>query len=166
MSEQGNALAAPAPVLPEWHEPMADAIGQAHSTAASQVKKLEEDRAMLDHLRTEFTSLLAMGDNVTPEDVIKAAGALVGKGGDPMALASKLADMPQGGQAIAAWVKQNADSLTASERQVEQQLAVSRHGAGAAALHLLAMHHIASKFQPPAQGAPVAQNAESSNALN
>lgn len=143
--------------LPDGHEPLLASVKQAHSQAASQLGKLQEGKAMLGHLRTEFDSLMAMGDNVTPEDVIKAAGNLVGKGGDPMQLANKLADMPQGGQAIEAWIQQQATQLGQSEKMLDQQLALARHSAGNAALHLIAMHHIGEQFKQAGaqpQGAP------------
>lgn len=164
MAEDENALAAPAmDQIPEDHQPLASTIDKVHSAAAAQLGKLTEAKGMVEHIRAALQGLAAMGDNVTPEDVIKGAGSVVAKGGDPMAMASLLADMPQGGQALGAWVASHEQQLAANEQQLEQQLANARHGAGVAAMHLIAMHHIGNQFG----GAPApGQNAESSNALN
>lgn len=167
MSETGNPLAPASQqsALPSSHGKIADFISQAHSAASAQVQKLTEARSLADAIRSAMDGVVALGDNVTPEDVIKGAGSIVGKGGDPMQLASLLADMPQGGQALAAWVQQHDQVLGQQEKAIDQKLAVARHGAGTAALHLLAMNHIASKFGTPAAQAP-APNTETSNALN
>lgn len=179
MSEQGNVLApapsgAPAPqpqagTMPEAHSQLETSVQQAHSGAAAKVSKLKEALAQADNIRGELAGLSAMGDNVTAEDVIKGAGNLVGKGGDPMAMASLLADMPQGGQALSTWLGQHTQQLGANEQQIKQQLALAQHDAGSAALHVIAMHHIGEQFKaaqgqqaPPVgndlEGAPNASN--------
>lgn len=167
--DQDNPLAPmPQPVvqstLPFAHSPLEATMQKAHSAASAQVTKLTEARNIQDHMRTTIEGLAGMGDSVTPEDVIKGAGSIVSKGGDAMALAGLLADMPQGGQALSSWLAQNESKLQASEQQLNQQLALARHDAGSAALHLIAMQHIGERF---GAGVPASQpNVESTNALN
>lgn len=151
MSQEGNALAPPAPTLPEGHGQVAESLGAAHGQAAAQFAKLREAKAMVTHIRSALDGLASMGDSVGAEDVIKAAGGLVANGGDPVALAGLLADMPQGGQAIQAWVAGHAEQLKANEAQLDQQLGMARHEAGASALHSLAMQHIGAAFPPGAK---------------
>lgn len=173
MSGIGNALA-PAgasgqppvsPDLPAAHAPMADTIAQAHAAATAQVKQLSTQRQMMDHLRTELGSLAGLGDAVTPEDVIKGAGMLVGHGADPMKLASLLTNMPQGGEAISGWVQQHLQVINQNEAGLDQQLAAARHSAGVAALHHLAMNHIEQGFQNAPGAGPTPPAPEQPNAL-
>ena len=146
-----NPLAAPPqpPALPDGHGPVEQAVGKAHTQAAGQLAQLTKQKTMVGNVKSELDKLSALGESVTPEDVIKGAGLLVGKGADPMAMASLLADMPQGGQALAAWLQQHDTQLAQNEQQLDQMLAGARHQAGSAALHVLAMDHIKQKFGPP-----------------
>lgn len=144
-----NSLAVPPPVLPDGHAPVEQAVTQAHANASGQLSKLTQAKSMVSHIREQLDSLATMGEAVTPEDVIKGAGMLVGKGADPMQMASLLADMPQGGQALAAWVQGHDAQLKQNEAQLDAQLDQVRHQAGSAALHVLAMDHIKQKFSAP-----------------
>lgn len=162
MSDQGtpagNQPDAPAPSVPDGHGPVEQAVGQAHANASGQLAKLTQAKRNIANIRGEMETLTKLGDSVTPEDVIKGAGMVVGKGGDPMQLAGLLADMPQGGEALQGWLQQHDQQMTQNEQQVDQLLAQARHSAGSAALHVLAMDHIRRKFEG-AQGAPQAPTA-------
>ncbi len=156
MSEIGNALmpqaqaqAAPSPQLPDAHAGLAGTIGKAHDAASAQLSKLQAAKTLVSHIRSGLENLTKLGDMVGAEDVIKAAGDIVGKGGDPIALAGMLANMPEGGQAIQSWVTEQAAKLAQNEAQLTQQLNLAKHQTASAALHVMAMDHIGQKFQPP-----------------
>lgn len=164
--DQPNPLTPQAPQLPDDHGPLAKSISDAHGAAAAQLSGLQKARAMTDHLRGELSKLTALGDNVTPEDVIKGAGVIVGKGGDPMALANLMADMPMGGQAINGWLQQHVATLDVNEKKLDGAITAARHQAGVAALHHIAMRHIASAFEGASASAAPQPNVEGTNALN
>lgn len=153
MPQGGPPAPGPGP-MPEGHAPLQAGIMAAHGQAAAQVGKLKQATAMAGHISGELDTLAAMGDQVTPEDVIKGAGVLVGHGADPMQMATLLADMPQGGEALASWLQQHAQQLQQTTAGLQQQLAVARHTAGVAALHGIAMHHIGQQFGAVAPPAP------------
>lgn len=165
MSELGQGPeATPAPALPEGHGPMADAIDAAHDSAKAQLGKLKNAVSMVDSIRREMGELSKLGDMVTPEDVIRGAGALVGEGADPGHLAALLADMPQGGQAIQGWLSQHEQVLGQNEGLIKSQLGLARHALGVAAFHKLAMHHIETLHEQGAQAPqPVPNALEPSN---
>lgn len=156
------------PSLPSGHSPLESSINTAHKAARGQVSKLQDSLKIADQTRQELATLSALGDQVTPEDVIKGAGALVGKGADPMEMAGLLADMPQGGQALSSWLQQHEAKLGQNEQALQQQLGTARHTAAMAALHSLAMNHIGQAFgqgqpQPPAAAAAPPNNLETPN---
>lgn len=126
-----------------------------HGQAAAQLGKLRQARDLLGKVGSQLAELASMGDAVTPEDVVKGAGALVGHGADPMQMAGLLADLPQGGEAISSWLQAHAQTIAQSTAALDQKLAMARHEAGVAALHGIAMHHIGQAFgeasPPPTQ---------------
>lgn len=158
----------PQPGLPESHGGLQSTIDMAHKAARGQVAKLQDSLGMVDHVRQELGTLSALGEAVTPEDVIKGAGTLVGHGADPVGMAGLLADMPEGGQALNAWLQQQTAKVTQNEQQLQQQMLGARHTAATAALHSLTMNHISSKFAAAQQptAAPQPGGPDASNALN
>jgi hypothetical protein len=124
-------------------------LDQEHSQASAQHSKISDVGKMLDATRREMDALAAMGDAVTPADVIAGAGKLVAAGADPKALsammagdpASGLPPMPSGGEALAAWVKQQDQFVQQKEQQFQPVVAQTRHQMGVSALTLLAAHH-------------------------
>lgn len=114
----------------------------AHDIAKAQFGKLAEARTILDRARVELTNLAKLGDMVTPEDVIKGAGKLVGAGMSPMALAKLMSDMPDQGPQLQAWLQTHATQLAAREAQLEPVLSHARHQLGVTALRALAAHSL------------------------
>lgn len=137
---QPNALdASPGPQPPAGPS----GLEQFHGQMAAHSAKLGEADQTLQKTRGELAKLASMGDAVTPEDVIKGAGALVAHGLSPIAMASLLADMPEGGVALQGWVQQHLQGLEQREQQLSQVQGQVRHQQTQAALHLLARDHVA-----------------------
>ena len=136
--------------------PMPAPTGPAPSPGVSPVQalsakydKLTSARSTLDKVRVEMDSLVKLGDSVTPEDVIKAAGGLVAAGLEPAAVASLLGDMPEGGQALQAWVAQHDQDVQQREAQLNQVHRAVRHQMGATAMRTLMMNAAHQAMQPP-----------------
>lgn len=172
MSELGNPLApqggqAPGPMAPpDAHAPLQQTVQDAHQQAAAKVGKIRQAQQMVGKMLGTMDGLSKLGDLVTPEDVMKGAGEIVGHGGDPMQIAGLLADMPQGGEAIAQWLSGNVEKLQGAKANLDQAMAGAQHEAGVAALHSIAMHHIGQAYgagAPPA--APAVEGPEASEGL-
>lgn len=105
---------------------------------ASHFDKTSQALKTMDNVRVGLTKLTQMGTAVTPEDVIKEAGVLVGKGSDPVQLASLMSDMPtNSGDALAAWVAMHAKQAEVTEEKIKQVHTVVRHTMGVHAIHQL-----------------------------
>lgn len=102
-------------------------------------QKLVNADRILGVLRGEMDKLALMQDTVTPEDVISAAGRVVGHGVPARELASLLAEMPsQAGQGLAAWVAQQDQALTQQEAHVAQMKEIAQHRMGVSAVRTMA----------------------------
>ena len=137
-----------------------------HDQMLAQFNKFTQSRDMLDKVRVELTTLAKLGDTITPEDVIKGAGALVGHGMSPMELAGMLADMPEGGQALAGWVASKAQAATQTEAKLSGMIQQARGHLGAAALALIAQHAKSPGMSGPPGTAPAPINAMTPGAGN
>ena len=109
----------------------------AHEQAKAHYAKTTAADSMLNSVRAELDKLTSLGDTVTSEDVIQAAGRLVAAGLTPMAMAGLLADMPEGGQALANWVAVHDQDVTQREAQLAPVHALVRHQVGVTGLHSL-----------------------------
>jgi hypothetical protein len=95
-------------------------------------------------MRREMDGLTKLGDTVTPEDVISAAGRVVGHGVDAKGMATILADMPpMGGQGLAGWLMMHDQAITQQEAHAETLQAILQHRMGQAALRAIAGLHVA-----------------------
>lgn len=102
-------------------------------------QKLVTADRILNAIRGEMDKLSLMQDTVTPEDVIAAAGRVVGHGVPARELASLLADMPsQAGQGLAAWVAQQDQALSQQEAHVSQMKEIAQHRMGVSAVRAMA----------------------------
>lgn len=126
------------------------ALKETHETASAQFGKLSQAGAMLDQARQQLTSLTRLGDMVTSEDVIKAAGRLVAAGLSPMAMAKLLSDMPSEGPQLQNWLGEHVAQISQREAQLAPVLAAARHDLGVSAMRSL-MGHSAGL---PEQGSP------------
>jgi len=117
-------------------------------------QKTVHARSMLDHIRTELDKLTNMADSVSPEDVIGAAGRLVGHGIPAKEMATLLADMPtNAGQGLAAWVGMHDQNARQQEAEVDRITHMARYQMGLAAFRELAGNHILNHHIRPRQAA-------------
>lgn len=154
------------------------AIEQTHSQTKATYSKLTTADTTLGKVRSQLEDLASLGDMVTQDDVVKAAGSLVAHGLGPMAMAGMLVDMPPDGQALQGWVGQHLKGLEQREAQLEQAKTQVRYQLGQSALHLLTAHHVGlgqgvpetpaksnALTVPPPQGASQNQPMAGGNAL-
>lgn len=157
MMPPGNAMMPqqPGPMMGPQRGPMPinhDLMASEHAKARAQLDKLEQIAARQSAVKEQLEFLGSLGDLVSEEDVVSAAGRIVSAGVPSMSIATMLADAPmqQGGEALAQWVAGQAQQFAAKEQQMNQVLGVVRHQTGLAALRMLA----AMSFGDLAQGAP------------
>jgi len=107
--------------------------------AETQHKQNMQAFDVLDKVRGELDDLMNLGDMVRPEDVIQAAGRLVGHGFGAENLAQLLSDMPtMGGQGLASWIRMHDITVTQAEMQLRQASYVTQSRMGIAAIKSLA----------------------------
>jgi hypothetical protein len=86
---------------------------------------------------------MEMGDTVRPENVIEAAGRLVGHGIGATQLAQIMSDMPaMGGEGLASWIRAHDVTVSNAEQQLAQENAVLQHRMGVAGIKSLAATHL------------------------
>lgn len=139
---------APSPDQPEGPIPKgqrADTsgpFGDVHANLNQSIAKYrvgQRAQQVVDHLRGELDNLMDMGDVVRPEDVIGAAGRLVGKGVGPQQLAELLSSMPTvGGEGLASWVRMHDATMRQVEMALSKENDMSRHQMGIAGMRSLA----------------------------
>lgn len=150
MSDQGG-LGASQEVQNQAPTEPADPIQDWHDSAKARFDKVKEAQGHLQSLRTELDSLIKLGDFVEPDDVVKSAATLVGKGFHPQELATILSDMPmESGEILQQWILTHDRQVAALEAQVEPVLSGVRHQLATSALHVLMRNHL----QQGAQAAP------------
>jgi hypothetical protein len=116
--------------------------------AKSQYDQAMKAQGVLDHLRVELDTLMNMGDTVRPEDVIEAAGRLVGHGLGASQLAQIMSDMPaMGGEGLASWVRMHDNTISQAEQQLSLQTRVLQHNMGIAATTAMAATHMESRMR-------------------
>jgi hypothetical protein len=134
--------AAPAPAGVPGAHPLISGMSALHDLSRAKFDKLSDAKAMLEKVKSELLPLAKMGETVSQEDVIKAAGKMVGHGLGASAVAGLLADMPQDGQPLAAWVAQHMIGVQQREAQLQPVLAKAQHELGVHAIQLLAAHRM------------------------
>lgn len=142
-------------------------FGDAHaalnqSIAAYRVGQRAQD--VLDHVRRELDNLMDMGDIIRPEDVVGAAGRLVGHGVGAQQLAQLLSSMPtMGGEGLASWVRMHDLTVRQTEANLAMENNMSRHRMGVAALRSMGADHVEHEYKKsigtaagpgPAHGTP------------
>lgn len=156
------------PMMPQGPGPSAPTPSQAHM--APLAKNHQAVSAMFDatqkalkqsaNVRQELDKLTGMGDVVTGEDVIEGAGRIVAKGGDPLAMAGVLADMPSegGSAALAGWIAQHDMAAKQHEAMLQAANEVARHQLGVSSLHMIAAHSMNPQSQAPSLAPAAPQN--------
>lgn len=140
-------------------------FGSMQDQAAARFSKMKEATAKLAVVRKELDGLSALGDTVTQDDIVKASSSLVAAGLGAVQVAGLLADMPDGGPALQAWVQQHDQQTRVREQQAEQALAITRHEMGLTALrHIIGASAEGQQQQQQAQ--PPSPASPSSNPLS
>lgn len=136
-----------------------DLIEGRHQQLKAGYAKVKEHQATIDGIRRELDNLTKLGDMISPGDVVKAAGKIVGGGVAAPAMAEILSSMPNaGGQPLQEWVRRNEATFTGLEAQIGDLRSKMQHHLGVAGLRSLAAHHL-SISQPPT-GGPSPQGGE------
>ncbi len=138
LAPQGAPAGSPEDGLLGW-------LQAAHDQTASRFAKLQEADARLRAVRMAMDELVKLGDTVDQEDVVKAAGELVKAGLGAAPIASMLADMPEQGEALQAWIAQQDQQVRAREQQLSVVTGLARHQMGVSALRVLTGHAIAGQ---------------------
>jgi hypothetical protein len=103
---------------------------------------------VVDHVRKELDDLMKMGDIIRPEDVIQAAGRLVGHGLGAENLAQLLSDMPTlGGQGLASWIRMHDMTMRATESKLAAETDLYRHRMAIAGFKSLAAIHAEDRIK-------------------
>jgi hypothetical protein len=119
-----------------------DQVHQNLESAQKQYKNNMKAYQVIDHVRREMDDLMEMGDMVRPEDVIQAAGRLVGHGLGAENLAQVLGDMPTvGGQGLASWIRMHDVTIRGAEAKLGQETDLMRHRLAIAGFRSLAAIH-------------------------
>lgn len=137
---------------------MLDALQAQHEGAVAQHEQVRSIDRLLQDTRAQLDKLIQLGDLVTPEDVIKGAGHLAGKGASPMELAKLLSDMPQDGPGLSNWLGQHEKMVTQREAQMRAASNATRHAMGLNAMRLLVAHAMGAP-QTSGQPGPAIANA-------
>lgn len=123
-------------------QPFAD-VHQNLKQVQAQYKDNMRAQQVLDHLRVELDQLMDYGDMVRPEQVIEAAGRLVGHGIGATQLAQIMSDMPAvGGDGLASWIRMHDLTITNAEQMLARQTALFQHQLGVASIKSLAASHL------------------------
>lgn len=131
------------PQVQQQKGPLAD-LAKSHAYAKSVYEQVSRSRMLLDHMRREMDQLTLKGDTVAPEDVIAAAGRVVGHGAGARDMATILSSMPMmGGQGLAAWLQMHDQAIQQQEMIANQALSVAAHKYGLSGLAMVAGVHLA-----------------------
>jgi len=113
-----------------------EAISNYHRALYTKITNADR---MLSRIREEMDKLTTMGDTVSPEDVIAAAGRVVGHGVPAREMATLLAGMPvQAGQGLASWVQQQNQMVQQQEAEVSRVRELALHQMGVSAVRAMA----------------------------
>lgn len=167
VSGGAQTMGAPGDTAPDnMSPPMGGGRGQVsevqaqHQYAKAMFDQVSKARNMLDHMRREMDQLTSKGDTVDPQDVIAAAGRVVGHGVNAKDMAAILAEMPaQGGQGLAAWLAAHDVSIRQQEDHANMVLSVIGNRMAASAMRVLAEQHMQQRGREAAAaraGGPMA----------
>ena len=102
-------------------------------------QKITSADRMLTRIREEMDKLTNMGDTISPEDVVAAAGRVVAHGVPAREMATLLAGMPtQAGQGLASWIAQQNVAVQQQEAEVARVREIALHKMGVSAVRAMA----------------------------
>lgn len=128
-----------------------DMLDRAHGHAKAMYDQTDASMRHLEAIQAALRGLSEKADLVTPDDVIKASGKLVGSGNfSAPEMASILSDMPAtGGQGLASWIAMHLDKVSQTLAKLTPIHNVVKHEMGVSAMRALGAHVAAGQ-----QGAP------------
>jgi hypothetical protein len=148
----------------EKHTPVLAAVAE---QAKARYAQTSEAGKRTQNALGEVQQLQALGDTVTPENVIQGAGKLVAAGESPQQMAALLADMPQGsGEVLQGWLAQHAQQLQAALAQLKPYHKDAAHQLGVNALHGLIAHSMINRGRSQPTATAVAPNLLTGDAGN
>lgn len=109
--------------------------------------KLRSGQAMLGKVRNGLDGLMKLGDTVSTEDVVKAAGNLVAAGLTPEGMATLLAEMPEKSEQLQEWIAQHDQDVNKRMADIDKMTDQYRHQLGVEGMQRL----LANGGQPSAQ---------------
>lgn len=127
--------------------------------AKEQFDKAREAHQQVMVMRQELDNLLALGDTVTMDDLVEAAGNMVAKGLPAIQLASSLAEAPEQQSQLQAWVQEKSDALVPSEEMAGQMVREAGFALGKTALESLVGHSAEQHWKERMLAAPAAGRA-------
>jgi len=161
-----------------------EAISNYHKAVYTKITNADR---MLSRIREEMDKLTNMGDTISPEDVVAAAGRVVGHGVPAREMATLLAGMPvQAGQGLAAWIQEQNALVQQQEAEVARVREIALHKMGVSAVRSMAAGDVINQARqassvlgplapggnqaiapqaPPAGAPPVGAMASSAGAL-
>lgn len=154
---QGAGAPQVRPRGPQAGPEMIASMEQQHAQSRAQLNKLEEVAARQRAVREQMNHLKTLGDLVSEEDVVSAASKIVAAGVPPMEIATILADMPSGAEALKEWIVGQEAQFAQKEAQLGAMMGMIRHNTGLAALRLLAAESFGNMLPPgvPPQANPL-----------
>lgn len=143
------AMPTPAPAGGDMMSPQAaGSPGDAMPAQQAQAPTLENISAAYDKLmeatkkmariRSGLDGLVALGDTISTEDVVKSAGKMVAAGMTPEGMATVLADMPEKPEQLMEWIGQHDADVRKREADLSAMTKQVRHQLGTMAMGQLA----------------------------
>lgn len=129
-------------------------LEQVGKMLTAQFNEGVKNQRMLNSLRTELDQLIEYGDMVRPEQVIEAAGRLVGHGIGATDLAQIMSDMPAvGGEGLAGWLRMHDLAVTQMEQGLQQQNNLTQHHMSMIGMRMLVQQHVNDRIDQHVQAA-------------
>lgn len=115
-------------------------FGSAKNQVKAQFNQLAEAKKQISATKFEIGQLRDLGDTVTAKDVVKHSAGIVAAGVPAVEVATILADMPEGGQQLQAWVVQKYEEATANEGKVNKLMGIAQHQLAVTSLQNILAH--------------------------
>ncbi len=150
--EQSQSPAMDSP--PPGPSPMEQHFSSGLDKAQQQYTKMKGAVKLLGNVRKEMDKLVGLADTVTQDDVVEASAKIVAAGVGATAMAGLLAQMPDSGEALQAWVAQFDQGVAQREAQAQRALDLTRHHLGMVAFRGIMAHSAEAGEQQGEASAP------------
>lgn len=126
-------------------------FGSAMDHDAATFGKVKEASGQIDATAEALGHLASLGDTVSMDDLVEAAGGMVAAGIPAVSVAGTLADAPEGPGQLQGWVQEQLQKLAPRQQQMQEALANSGYHLGLSAFrHVLSAsaedHHQRSRL--------------------